>query len=280
MPPLAVVTGGDSGIGLEICKGLLHAGYHVIIGTRCEKSCEETIQSLQKSTLSDKVSCLPLDLSSFKSVKGFVGQVQSRLPKEGIELLINNAGVMNIPFRKTEDGFESQCQINLLSPMLLTRLLLPHINPTNGRVLFASSSTLYAMNNLDANTPLKSYNLNGLDHYAYSKACVAQLVSRLAKTTSVKIYSYHPGTVRTKLFSTTTVFNLPFVSMIFNIIMYSPKEGSQTPLFLSLNKHLNNSGSYWANERKQKLPTMTVNGKEDNIEALWLDTMTKIDFKK
>lgn len=62
--------------------------------------------------------------------------------------------------------------------------------------------------------------------------------------------------------------------------MYSPKEGSQTPLFLSLNKHLNNSGSYWANERKQKLPTMTVNGKEDNIEALWLDTMTKIDFKK
>lgn len=72
--------------------------------------------------------------------------------------------------------------------MLLTRLLLPYINPNMGRVLFASSSTLYTVNNLDLNMPLKKYGLNGLDHYAYSKSCIAQLVPRLAKTTSVKIY--------------------------------------------------------------------------------------------
>lgn len=72
--------------------------------------------------------------------------------------------------------------------MLLTQLLLPHINSRSGRVLFASSSTLYAMNNLDVNTPLRSYKQNGLDHYAYSKACVAQLVAHLAKTTSIEIY--------------------------------------------------------------------------------------------
>lgn len=62
--------------------------------------------------------------------------------------------------------------------------------------------------------------------------------------------------------------------------MYSPKEGSQTPLFLSLNKHMNDSGSYWANERKQRLPIMTVDGKHNNIEALWLDTIAKIQLKK
>lgn len=72
--------------------------------------------------------------------------------------------------------------------MLLTRLLLPYINPKSGRVLFASSSTLYAVNNLKLNVPLEKYDINGLNHYAYSKACIAELVPRLAKTTSVKIY--------------------------------------------------------------------------------------------
>lgn len=184
--------------------------------------------------------------------------------------------------------------------MLLTRLLLPHVNPKTGRVLFASSSTLYTVNNLDLSVPLKNYDSNGLDHYAYSKACIAQLVPRLAKTTSVKIYckttryemwqifnnpicsfiAYHPGTVRTKLFSTTAVFNLPLISKIFNYIMLSPKEGSRTPLFLCLAKDLNDSGSYWANEHKQTLPSVLVNGKDDNNEALWTDTMIKITLKK
>lgn len=62
--------------------------------------------------------------------------------------------------------------------------------------------------------------------------------------------------------------------------MYSPKEGSQTPLFLSLNKNINDSGSYWANERKQKLPTMTVDGKQNNIKTLWLDTLAKMQLNK
>lgn len=108
----------------------------------------------------------------------------------------------------TKDGFESQCQIvrslliimrlkisnvfffqkNFLSPVLLTRSLLPYINTKTGRVLFASSSTMYTINDLNLSMPLKKYNHNGLDHYAYSKACVAQLVPRLAKTTPVKIY--------------------------------------------------------------------------------------------
>jgi hypothetical protein len=61
--------------------------------------------------------------------------------------------------------------------------------------------------------------------------------------------------------------------------MLSPKEGSQTPLYLSLTEDLKDSGSYWANERKQKLPPILVNGKADT-EALWLDTTKKIGLSK
>ncbi|GAA5808363.1 hypothetical protein MFLAVUS_001754 [Mucor flavus] len=194
---IAVITGGDSGIGLEITKGLLGAGFH-------------------------------LDLTSFKSVQNFVRQVQAKVPKKNIQLLINNAGIMNAPYKMTEDGFESQCQTNFLSPVLLTRSLLPYISSKTGKVLFASSSTLYTVNNLNLNVPLQKYGLNGLEHYAYSKACIAQLVTRLAKTT--------PDS--------------------------------------------RDSGSYWANGRKQKLPNVLINGKDRNIEALWKDTMEKIGLKK
>lgn len=62
------------------------------------------------------------------------------------------------------------------------------MNTKFGRVLFASSSTLYAINDLDTTFPSCTYGLDGLEHYAYSKACVAQIVSRLAKSTRVKIY--------------------------------------------------------------------------------------------
>ncbi|KAI8095552.1 hypothetical protein BDF21DRAFT_406172 [Thamnidium elegans] len=277
---IAIITGGDSGIGLEITKGLLGAGFHVIIGTHFEKSHEGFINALQKNVTSDKVTCIQLDLTRFESVQNFVQQVQAKIPKKSIQLLINNAGIMNAPYKMTEDGFESQCQTNFLSPILLTRSLLPYISPKTGKVLFASSSTLYTVNDLNLNVPLQKYGLNGLDHYAYSKACIAQLVTHLAKTTSIKIYSYHPGTVRTKLFSTTAVFNLPFISILFNHIMLSPKEGSRTPLFLCLSKDSRDSGSYWANGRKQKLPIVLINGKDRNIEALWKDTMAKIGLKK
>lgn len=95
------------------------------------------------------------------------------------------------------------------------------------------------------------------------------------------LIAYHPGTVRTKLFSTTTVFNLPFLSILFDFIMLTPKEGSQTPLYLCLTQELkSNTGTYWANERQQTLPSVFVNKKENDVEALWIDTMMKLKLKR
>lgn len=77
-----------------------------------------------------------------------------------------------------------------MSPTLLSKLLLSHINTEYGRILFASSSTLYAVNKLDTNTPLTSYSLNGLDHYAYSKSCIAHIAQYLSASvpSGVKVY--------------------------------------------------------------------------------------------
>lgn len=236
---------------------------------------QRAVKSLRKQTGSDKVSCIELDLTLFRSVKTFVAKIKKTVPQYRLQLLINNAGVMNIPCELTKDGYETQCQTNFLSPVLLTQLLLPWMDTKSGRVLFASSSTLYAINNLDTTFSACTYGWDGLNHYAYSKACIAHMAARLAKSTRVKIYAYHPGTVRTKLFAHTTVFNLPFVSKMFDFIMLTPKEGSLTPLQLCLRKDVSDSGTYWANGRMQTVPDMMVNGKKNDIDALWKDTLSK-----
>ncbi|CAO3653118.1 unnamed protein product [Mucor fragilis] len=184
----AVITGGDSGIGLEICRGLLAAGFHVIIGTRSMELGQRVIDRLKKQTGSDKVSCVELDLTLFRSVKKFAAEIKKKVPQYQLQLLINNAGVMNIPCELTKDGYEAQCQTNFLSPTLLTQLLLPWMNTKYGRVLFASSSTLYAVNDLDTTFPTCSYGWDGLQHYAYSKASITHMVAQLASSTRVKIY--------------------------------------------------------------------------------------------
>lgn len=106
---IAVITGGDSGIGLEICKGLLKAGFHVIIGiyimsytckininiiyfqgTHSVKSGEGVLDALENMTCSkEKISCIQLDLTSYKSVLNFVDKVKEKIPKKNIQLLIS-----------------------------------------------------------------------------------------------------------------------------------------------------------------------------------------------
>ncbi|CEG72740.1 hypothetical protein RMATCC62417_08240 [Rhizopus microsporus] len=282
--PIAVITGGDSGIGLEITKSLKRCGFELIIGTRSKELCEKLIGPF--STPKGHVEICELDLADFSSVHSFASRVKSILNGRRIDLLINNAGVMNVPYLKTVDGFESQCQINYMSPTLLSKLLLLHMNTEYGRILFASSSTLYAVNKLDTNTPLTSYSLNGLDHYAYSKSCIAHIAQYLSVSapSGVKVYAYHPGTVRTKLFNHTTVFTLRLFSKLFDFIMLTPKEGSITPLYLCLanveDLENNTNSCYWADQRQHRIAPTCVNGSLNNTYKLWEDTLLKCRYNE
>ncbi|KAI8149703.1 hypothetical protein BJV82DRAFT_130599 [Fennellomyces sp. T-0311] len=256
---VCIITGGDSGIGLEVVRGLLQAGLKVIIASRTSELAAEA-----KAQLGEDVTYMTVDLMSFKSVQRFVESVKSTVPKGGIDVLINNAGIMNTPCHMTEDGLEGQFQTNCLSPLYLSLLLLPWMRQ-NGRILFAASSTLYAPSNLDMSLARQGYGWDGLTHYAHSKLCVATLSQCLgSQLRDIQVFCYHPGAVRTKLFSHTMIFTLPIFSWLFDFIMLTPSEGSITPLYLCLAPQLSSeSGSYWSSTVHQPVPEC------GNVEKVW-----------
>ena len=111
---VALITGCNTGIGLETAKSLAQHGCEVIMANRNEKSTLEAIAQFEK----EKPNCSKLmrfqqvDLSSMKSVKEFVSQV--KLTVQHLDYVILNAAVFGIPFMTTEDGLEMHFQVGLI----------------------------------------------------------------------------------------------------------------------------------------------------------------------
>src|SRR5258705_87496 len=105
----AVVTGANSGIGAITARELARAGAHVIIACPNTSKGEAAAASMPGS-----VEVRPLDLADLSSVRSFASGVAS------VDILINNAGVMAVPLRRTADGFEMQIGTNHLGHFALT----------------------------------------------------------------------------------------------------------------------------------------------------------------
>jgi NAD(P)-dependent dehydrogenase (short-subunit alcohol dehydrogenase family) len=135
----AIVTGANSGIGLETAKMLAEKGAHVIFACRNLEKAEAAIAQIRVESPQAHCSMDALDLSRLSSVRTFAEKTLTE--HERIDLLINNAGIMIPPLRLTEDGVESQFATNHLGHFALTGLLLPRLLSQDGsRVVTVSSN--------------------------------------------------------------------------------------------------------------------------------------------
>jgi NAD(P)-dependent dehydrogenase (short-subunit alcohol dehydrogenase family) len=135
---VAVVTGGNSGLGFESAKALAAAKAHVVLACRSEESANGAIARIKADDTAATLSFLPLDLASQSSIKAFAAAFRSAHAR--LDLLLNNAGVMALPYKKTTDGFESQLGTNHLGHFALTGLLLGRLIETEeSRVVTVSS---------------------------------------------------------------------------------------------------------------------------------------------
>ena len=121
-----LITGAGSGIGLETARALAGAGAHVVLAVRDVGTARRAAGSI------DGAEVLPLDLADLSSVRRFAAAWDRPL-----DVLVNNAGVANVPLRRTADGFELHLGTNHFGHFALTCLLLPGIT---GRVVTVASN--------------------------------------------------------------------------------------------------------------------------------------------
>lgn len=135
---IIIVTGANSGIGFEASKEFARKGAQVILACRNMQKAEVALAELQSDVPSAQAEIKQLDLASQKSIQAFADAFQAKYDQ--LDVLVNNAGIMEVPYGTTEDGFERQLGTNHLGHFALTGLLINTIRATpNARVVNISS---------------------------------------------------------------------------------------------------------------------------------------------
>jgi len=198
-----LVTGATDGIGRETARQLLASGHRVLVHGRDRGKAERVAAQLAAGAA--KRDTLPVwaDLSRMREIAGLAQQVRGQC--QALDVLINNAGVMQTQRRVSEDGFEMTMAVNHFAPFLLTRLLLDLVQAAPAGRIVTVSSMVHSSGGLDLAAPsfLRMRNgYSGYDAYCASKLAnvlfTAELARRLAAG-KVTANCLHPGVIDTKL---------------------------------------------------------------------------------
>src|SRR4029077_10066778 len=143
----AVVTGANSGLGLVSARELARHGASVVLACRNMEKGEQALRGIEESVPGARVELAELDLGSLASVESFAERF--RTSHDGLDLLLNNAGVMAPPRRQTADGFELQLGTNLLGHFALTGRLIGTMQGRPDARVVTLSSNAHKMGRID-----------------------------------------------------------------------------------------------------------------------------------
>jgi NAD(P)-dependent dehydrogenase (short-subunit alcohol dehydrogenase family) len=139
----AVVTGANGGLGLETARALAGAGATVVMAARNQEKAAAAEAAIRKGAPEASLEVVRLDLGSLASVREAAAQILAA--RQTIEILVNNAGVMGIPERRTDDGFEMQFGVDHLGHFALTALLMPALLRADAARVVTVTSTAHHM---------------------------------------------------------------------------------------------------------------------------------------
>ncbi len=140
---LALVTGANRGLGLEITSALAAAGATVVMACRDPARAQAGVDEVKRRVPKAAVEIMPLDLADLSSVRSFAAGFSSRFPK--LDLLCNNASAILVPLQKTRDGFEMHIGTNHLGHFALTGLLLDRLKAAPAARIVNTSSLAHTM---------------------------------------------------------------------------------------------------------------------------------------
>lgn len=200
---VAVVTGANSGLGLESARALAGAGAHVVMAARNQVKAAAARDDIVATHPDASLEIVEVDLGSFESTKAAAASIAASHP--AVDILINNAGLMAMPERRTADGYEMQFGVNHLGHWLFTAGLLKPILAADAARVVTVTSTAHL-----TGKPIDPDNVNLEGNYsawgAYGRAKLANFhfaigLQREFDKRDVKAESLaaHPGLSHTNL---------------------------------------------------------------------------------
>ena len=226
---IAIVTGANSGIGYETARVLARKQATVILACRNKAKGEAAVHQIAQAHPKAKAELILIDLSDLGSVRSFTEEFASKYDR--LDLLINNAGIMAMPFRKTADGFELHFGTNHLGHFALTGLLIEFIMHTSQARVVTVSSGGHRFGKIDF------ANLNAEQRYdrgeAYGQSKLANLLftyelQRKFADSDIDAIAVaaHPGWTETNLSA-----NWRMVELLNPLIAQKPEMGALPTLY-------------------------------------------------
>ena len=210
----ALVTGASRGIGLEVARGLLDRGAHVIAVSRDADRASRTAADLRRE-FGDRASMVVGDLARAAEIRRIAGEV--RAATESLDILVNNAGVFMPTRRTTDDGLELTFAVNQMAPLVLTQELLGLLRSSPHARVVTVSSEAHRRARFDLTDLQSERNYRGMTAYANSKLANILFTHefvRRANAENISAVSLHPGVVDTGLLAN-YVREIPWIFRIF-----------------------------------------------------------------
>ena len=237
----AIITGANSGIGLEAMKVLANQGSRVIMAVRNAEKGESARAAILNNQPQAYIEIMQLDLADLASVHSFAAKVMDRF--DSLDLLINNAGVMTPPYSKTKDGFEMQFGSNHLGHFALTGLLLPLLAKTEDSRVITLSSLAHKgasidFDNLDGSKgykPMKFYGQSKLANLLFAQELDKRLKQHGLPTISL---ACHPGISATNLFKFGKRDAPEWLKILMHRFLQPPAMGALPTIYAAMDPNL------------------------------------------
>jgi retinol dehydrogenase 14 len=262
-----LITGGTSGIGKATATALAAMGARVVVTGRNEERGERAVEEIRRES-GGEVSLMLADLAVQADVRRLAEEFQER--HDRLDVLVNNAGVVQSERTETPDGIETTLAVNHLAPFLLTNLLLDLLKRSApSRVItVASEAERWARMDFDDLQSRRKY--RGMQVYGMTKLANIMFTFELAERlrgTGVAANCIHPGAVNTS-FGTNNRGIMTLLFRAFKPFMRSPEQGADTVIYLASSPDVEGMTGKYLSDRKL-ITASDMAYDEDLRERLW-----------
>jgi retinol dehydrogenase-14 len=264
---VVLITGGTSGIGKATATALAAMGARVVVTGRNEERGERAVEEIRRDT-GGEVSLMLADLAVQGDVRRLAEEFQER--HDRLDVLVNNAGVVQSERTETPDGIETTLAVNHLAPFLLTNRLLDLLKRSApSRVItVASEAERWARMDFDDLQSRRKY--RGMQVYGMTKLANIMFTFELAERlrgTGGAANCVHPGAVNTS-FGTNNRGIMTLLFRAFKPFMRSPEQGADTVIYLASSPDVEGMTGKYLSDRKL-ITASDMAYDEDLRERLW-----------